>query len=61
MEINKMPHDRHREHLCYLNNLDYQLTNPEEYKSLVKDSRFLCKICGRSAAKEENLCKPMKL
>jgi hypothetical protein len=57
----KMPHPLHQKHLCYLTNLDFQLSNPSEYKELVKDAKFVCKLCGRAAASEENLCKPAKL
>jgi hypothetical protein len=56
-----MPHPGHDKHLCYLNNLGYQISNTAEYKGLVKDGKFLCKVCGRVAASEKNLCKPVKL
>jgi hypothetical protein len=29
-----------------------------ELKTLVKDSKFVCRDCGRAAASEENLCEP---
>ena len=57
----EMPHAGHAKHLCYLNNLGYQVSNPNEYKELVKDGKFLCKVCGRVAVSEKNLCKPVKL
>jgi hypothetical protein len=57
----KMPHLGHDKHLCYLNNLKFQVSNPEEYKSLVKNPQFMCENCGRVAAGEKNLCKPVKL
>ncbi len=57
----KMPHPGHDKHLCYLNNLEFQISNPEEYKGLVKNAKFLCKNCGRVAASEKNLCKPVQL
>lgn len=56
-----MPHPGHEKHLCYLNNMGFQLSNPAEYKALVKDAKFMCKICGRVAAKKSNLCKPVAL
>jgi hypothetical protein len=56
-----MPHPGHENHLCYLNNLGLQISNPKEYKALVKNAQFVCKICGRVAADEKNLCKPVKL
>jgi len=33
----------------------------EQIKALVKDPKFICKTCGRVAAKEENLCDPVSL
>ncbi|MHC4149644.1 MAG: hypothetical protein ACYSR5_09195 [Planctomycetota bacterium] len=57
----KMPHAGHDKHLCYLNNIGYQLSQPKDYKSLVKGGKFLCEVCGRVAAREKNLCKPAKL
>jgi hypothetical protein len=56
-----MPHLGHDKHLCYLNNLGFQVSNPDEYKELVKDGKFFCKGCGRVAAREGNLCTPLKL
>ena len=29
-----------------------------ELKTLVKDSKFICRDCGRAAASEERLCEP---
>jgi len=57
----EMPHPGHEVHLCYLNNLGFQISNPEEYKKLVRDAKYMCKVCGRAAAKKENLCKPVDL
>jgi len=57
----KMPHPGHDKHLCYLNNIGYQISNPKEYKALVKGGKFVCRVCGRVAASEKNLCKPVKL
>ena len=56
-----MPHPGHDKHLCYLSNLKFQISDPKEYKALVKNAEFLCKNCGRVAAKAKNLCKPVKL
>ena len=56
-----MPHPEHANHLCYLNNIGLQISNPKEYKALVKNAQFVCKICGRVAADEKNLCRPIKL
>jgi hypothetical protein len=57
----KMPHAGHDKHLCYLNNLGFQISNPEDYRALIKNGKFLCKVCGRVAAAGKNLCKPVKL
>jgi len=57
----EMPHPGHGKHLCYLNNLGFQISNPKEYKALVRNAKFLCMVCGRVAASEKNLCKPVKL
>jgi len=56
-----MPHAGHDKHLCYLNNLGFQISNAKAYKDLVRDGKFMCKVCGRVAASEKNLCKPVKL
>jgi hypothetical protein len=61
MATAKMPHPGHNKHLCYLNNLGFQIGFPKEYKALVKNGKFVCKVCGRVAAMEKNLCKPVKL
>ena len=57
----KMPHPEHGKHLCYLNNLGFQISNEEEYKQLVRNPKFMCKNCGRVAASQDNLCKPVEL
>ncbi|HUW20644.1 MAG TPA: hypothetical protein VMW16_15205 [Sedimentisphaerales bacterium] len=56
-----MPHSGHGKHLCYLNNLGFQLSNPKEYKALVKNGKYLCKVCGRVGASDKSLCKPAAL
>jgi transposase-like protein len=56
-----MPHPKHEEHLCYLQNLGYVQSNLKDYKKLVTNSRFVCKNCGRTAASDKNLCAPEKL
>ena len=57
----KMPHNGHDMHLCYLQNLGFATEDPRQYKALVRNARFMCRQCGRAAAKKENLCKPVKL
>jgi len=61
MDKIKMPHPMHDEHLCYLVNMGYLDSSMKEYKELVKDAKFVCKRCGRSADSDENLCRPVKL
>jgi len=61
MSKSQMPHPGHDKHLCYLNNLGFQVSNSDEYTQLVRDGKFFCKSCGRVAASEKNLCKPLKL
>ena len=56
-----MPHAGHDKHLCYLNNLGFPLSHPEDYKGMIRDGKFYCKNCGRVAAEAKNLCKPEAL
>jgi hypothetical protein len=56
-----MPHPGHDKHLCYLNNLGFPITHPEDYKAIVRDGKFFCQNCGRVAAEAKNLCKPEPL
>ena len=57
----KMPHDWHEIHLCYLANIGYQQQDSNEYKSLVRNAKYMCSHCGRAAAEKINLCRPVKL
>jgi hypothetical protein len=61
MAEKSMPHPGHDEHLCYLQNVGFLSKNLDEYKKLVKDAKYVCKACGRTAAKDVNLCVPEKL
>jgi hypothetical protein len=54
-----IPHLGHGRHLCHL--VEDIGIGIEEYKKLIKNPKFLCKKCGRVAAREENLCEPIKL
>ncbi len=57
----KMPHPGHDKHLCYLTNIGYQFSSPKDYKVLIKNGKFMCRVCGRVAGRGSNLCKPAKL
>ena len=52
------PHLGHAKHLCYMADRGADL---EAVKKLVKRPKFICKKCGRAAAKEVNLCEPVPL
>lgn len=56
-----LPHPGHDKLLCFLENIGYVKSNIDDYKELVKDSKFVCKNCGRAAASEKNLCKPERI
>jgi hypothetical protein len=53
-----MPHEGHDNHICEMmkNKAKY-----EEVKALIKPAKFICKGCGRAAAKAINLCDPEPL
>ena len=55
------PHKGHEECLCVAHAMNYIKTNLEDYKKLVRNSKFVCKECGRTAADEKNLCDPEPL
>jgi hypothetical protein len=42
-------------------NMGFVKNNLEDYKKFVRNPQFVCKKCGRAAAKAENLCQPDKL
>lgn len=51
----EMPHIGHQLHLCVL---WHTRQTAEMLIPLVKDAKFVCKICGRVARNQENLCEP---
>ena len=57
----KMPHEGHEKHLCYLQGKGFIKENVEEYKNMVRNGKYMCKGCGRVAVKPESLCAPEKL
>ncbi len=40
---------------------ELHVNDPKAYINLIYPASYYCGNCGRSAAKEENLCKPQKL
>lgn len=55
------PHPGHEAHLCVAKNVGFIKNNLEQYKEYVRNPAFVCKQCGRAAAKAENLCDPDSL
>jgi len=47
----------HKKHLCEL----VQTRQMETVAELARDGQYICRLCGRVAAKAENLCEPVKL
>ncbi|MFW9990482.1 MAG: hypothetical protein ACFFD4_00340 [Candidatus Odinarchaeota archaeon] len=58
MPLLDQSHSGHDKHLCTLVGKGIPL---DEYKKLVKDGKYLCKICGRVANSDVNLCGPTTL
>lgn len=58
MPLYEKTHVGHEKHLCNLVGMGVTL---EEYKKLVKNAAFVCRLCGRVASKAENLCDPVNL
>ncbi|MBW1769949.1 MAG: hypothetical protein JRE24_02245 [Deltaproteobacteria bacterium] len=52
----EMPHPDHEQHLCFLRNVGHLTRDLAGYKKLVKDPKFVCTMCGRAAAGEDNVC-----
>ncbi len=50
-------HENHDEHLCHL--VSHRLMS--RAAELSKDAQFICNICGRAAAKAENLCEAVEI
>jgi hypothetical protein len=61
MKNPEMPHLKHDEHLCYLENMGYMKNYFNDFKDLVKNAEFICRKCGRSAVSRDSLCDPEKL
>lgn len=50
-------HKGHGKHLCELT----AKRQMAQVAKLSKGAKFVCHICGRAAAKAQNLCEPVKL
>ena len=57
----RMPHPNHENHLCYLENTGYLQEFPGAFKQLVKDGKYMCRVCGRVAVDKASLCVPERL
>ena len=53
------PHIGHRHHLCSI--VESGSATLDQIKALVKNPKFICRVCGRVAKSEENLCEPKPL
>lgn len=53
--------DNHDQHLCQLADKGLHKDSPDQYAHLVRDPAFVCRSCGRVAAKKENLCDAIPL
>jgi hypothetical protein len=51
----------HSQHLCYIISQGFHLTDEKEYKALVKDAKYICTHCHRTAKSADNLCVPVLL
>jgi hypothetical protein len=47
--------------LCAFVEEELQVKDPQAYITLIQPATHYCAGCGRSAAKEESLCKPQIL
>ena len=58
MPLYEKQHTDHDRHLCSLVAEGVDLA---DYKGLVREPRYICRVCGRAAASEKNLCDPVPL
>jgi len=52
-----VPHEGHDQHLCELR----KRMTLDQYRNLIREAKYFCQHCGRSATKSENLCFPEKI
>ena len=51
----------HSDHLCYLVSQGFNLSDEQEFKTLIEDAEYRCDHCGRHAKSDASLCVPMHL
>lgn len=51
----------HSHHLCKLLEDSLHRKDPKAYAQLVENPEWVCKNCGRVAAKNDHLCAPARL
>ena len=51
------PHEGHSRHMCDL----VAKRKMADVAQFAKDAKYICHICGRAAAKSENLCEPVEI
>ena len=51
----------HNRHLCYLVSQGFDLSDGDEYESLVSEPAFKCETCKRIACSRDYLCRPVSL
>jgi hypothetical protein len=54
----KVPHHGHEVHLCKIWADTYDI---DVIKDKVRNPNFICRVCGRVAAIEKNICDPAPL
>lgn len=51
----------HNQHLCYLVSQGFNLSDKEEYQSLLSEPAYKCGKCKLPAHSDKNLCMPVSL
>lgn len=54
----EITHQGHEVHLCKIWSDTYDI---DVVNDIVRNPNFICKVCGRVAANEENICDPAPL
>ncbi len=55
----KAPHIGHKQHLCSM--AESGEISLDQIKDIVRNPKFVCKVCARTAASKDNLCEPEAL